>query len=205
MQREQHRVRPPRRRWRLRVSLRPVAFCERRRGTSQVTRPSCPALAPRPVCRSDSRCVKCRSWSWPSSSRSSNLACSGTHIPMTVESVRSNGSSLRFFSLSRSIREREFLNLNWKRTEHKRNARHIVKMVERFNKVICPSRSLFSPRPFLRLIPSVFTAGELLGGNTNCARDRPQAALFTPEAIHYSCRGTHPLLLHTTALWLNSI
>lgn len=35
----------------------------------------------------------------------------------------------------RSIREREFLNLNWKRTEHKRNARHIVKMVERFNKV----------------------------------------------------------------------
>jgi len=35
----------------------------------------------------------------------------------------------------KAIREREFLNLNWKKADHKRNARHIVKMVERFNKV----------------------------------------------------------------------
>jgi hypothetical protein len=65
--------------------------------------------------------------------------------------MRSNAHLFRFFSLSRSIREREFLNLNWKRTEHKRNARHIVKMVERFNKV-SPNRSLSSPRSFLSLI-----------------------------------------------------
>ncbi|KAL6072418.1 Ras guanine nucleotide exchange factor [Balamuthia mandrillaris] len=35
----------------------------------------------------------------------------------------------------RAIREREFLNLNWKKPENKRNSRHVVKMVERFNKV----------------------------------------------------------------------
>eukprot|EP01089_Gocevia_fonbrunei_P018630 TRINITY_DN6356_c0_g2_i2.p1 TRINITY_DN6356_c0_g2~~TRINITY_DN6356_c0_g2_i2.p1 ORF type:complete len:489 (-),score=102.42 TRINITY_DN6356_c0_g2_i2:55-1521(-) len=35
----------------------------------------------------------------------------------------------------KSIREREFLNLNWKKAEKKRHSRHIVKMVERFNKV----------------------------------------------------------------------
>jgi len=38
-------------------------------------------------------------------------------------------------AMFRSIREREFLNLNWKKTDHKRSARHIVNMVERFNKV----------------------------------------------------------------------
>eukprot|EP00005_Dracoamoeba_jomungandri_P003031 CAMPEP_0174260506 /NCGR_PEP_ID=MMETSP0439-20130205/9795_1 /TAXON_ID=0 /ORGANISM="Stereomyxa ramosa, Strain Chinc5" /LENGTH=463 /DNA_ID=CAMNT_0015344761 /DNA_START=92 /DNA_END=1483 /DNA_ORIENTATION=+ len=34
-----------------------------------------------------------------------------------------------------AIREREFLNLNWKKPANKRNSRHIVKMVDRFNKV----------------------------------------------------------------------
>jgi len=38
-------------------------------------------------------------------------------------------------NMFRAIKEREFLNLNWKRPENKRNSRHIVKMVERFNKV----------------------------------------------------------------------
>eukprot|EP01088_Endostelium_zonatum_P014277 TRINITY_DN3065_c0_g1_i1.p1 TRINITY_DN3065_c0_g1~~TRINITY_DN3065_c0_g1_i1.p1 ORF type:complete len:564 (-),score=87.49 TRINITY_DN3065_c0_g1_i1:81-1772(-) len=33
------------------------------------------------------------------------------------------------------IREREFLNLNWKKPEKKRHSKHIVKMVDRFNKV----------------------------------------------------------------------
>eukprot|EP01087_Luapelamoeba_hula_P007254 TRINITY_DN1766_c0_g1_i1.p1 TRINITY_DN1766_c0_g1~~TRINITY_DN1766_c0_g1_i1.p1 ORF type:complete len:560 (+),score=114.31 TRINITY_DN1766_c0_g1_i1:215-1894(+) len=38
-------------------------------------------------------------------------------------------------NMFRAIKEREFLNLNWKKPENKRNSRHIVKMVERFNKV----------------------------------------------------------------------
>lgn len=38
-------------------------------------------------------------------------------------------------NMFRAIREREFLNLNWKKEDQKRNSRHIVKMVERFNKV----------------------------------------------------------------------
>jgi hypothetical protein len=53
-------------------------------------------------------------------------------MPLTELAEQLTLIELKMF---KQIREREFLNLNWKRPDLKRNARHIVKMVERFNKV----------------------------------------------------------------------